>query len=289
MDGTDLREERCEAALAEATPERSQRASHRRGFWADVSVGLRCWPGWLFKGWYDIVLRYRRTAIGPLWLVITTGVMIACLTLVGPILFGGGDPNFIPYMVAGVLSWTFLSLAISETSGAFIENAGDIRAVHRPYSTHLFRVIMRNVIIYFHLLIIYVIALLLHMRVIVPHVPWFVIGLGLDIVWLFATGYSLAVLCARFRDVQQLIHAVLQVAFLLTPVFWDKSLLLGKSREWVVQLNPLHHLLEVIRSPLLGGPADTHSYLFTAGGIVIGGGVSIALHRRWIPRVPFWL
>src|SRR5262245_66441008 len=79
MDGTELGQDRCDVALAVATPERSQPASRRLGFWEGVSVGLRCWHAWLFKGWYDIVLRYRSTAIGPLWLGITTGVMIGCV------------------------------------------------------------------------------------------------------------------------------------------------------------------------------------------------------------------
>ncbi len=89
----------------------------------DLSDGLANWHAWVFKGWYDILLRYRRTLLGPIWMVLTTGVMIACLSLVGPALFGGGDPNFIPYMIAGIISWNFLSLGVTEGSSVFIEAA----------------------------------------------------------------------------------------------------------------------------------------------------------------------
>jgi len=259
------------------------------GMLSDLAAGLRVWPAWAYKGWYDIVLRYRRTAIGPLWQVITTGVMVACLAVVGPALFGGGDPNFIPYMVAGVLSWTYISLSISELSGAFTENAGDIRSVRGVYSTYVYRVIFRNQIIYGHLLLIFITTVLIDRGRIVPNVPVFVVGIVLVAAWLVAVGLFLAIVCARFRDIQQLISSILQVSFLLTPVFWDKSLLLGKSREWVIQCNPLFHLLELIRAPLLGGVPSLSSYFVTLAGVLIGGGISAFLFRKNIHRVPFWL
>ena len=272
-----------------AEPSYALRSFASDQLFADIAAGIRAWPAWVFKGWLDIVLRYRRTAIGPLWLVITTGLMILCLAVIGPILFGGGNTNFIPYMVSGILCWTYISLSISELSSAFAENAADIRAVRTPYSTYLLRVLFRNQVVFAHLLIIYVIALILHEELIVPNLVLFAVNVAVVSVWLFLVGFWLSLVCSRFRDVQQVVTAILQVAFLLTPVFWDKSLILGKSRSWVVEFNPLFHLLELLRAPLLGSVPSASSYIVTAIGIACSLAIAIPLYRRCVHRLPLWL
>jgi ABC-type polysaccharide/polyol phosphate export permease len=256
---------------------------------SDVAAGLRSWQAWSFKGWYDIVLRYRRTAIGPFWLVLTTGVMIGCLAFVAPTLFGGGNPNFVPYMVAGILSWTYLSVCITEMSGAFLENAGDIRSIRLPRSLYIFRVLFRNTIVYAHLLIIYVLVVLSSHEPVAPNFALFFVDVA--VIWIFFVpfGFILAISCARFRDLQQLVGAVMQVAFLLTPVFWDKRMLLGQSRGWVVEYNPLFHLLEMLRAPLLGQRVSPSTYLVVAGIFVGGWALSTILYRTLSRRIPFWL
>jgi ABC-type polysaccharide/polyol phosphate export permease len=255
----------------------------------DVQAGIRTWHAWTFKGWYDIVLRYRRTLLGPVWMVITTGVMIACLSVLGPALFGGGDPKFIPYMVSGIISWNFLSLGIIEGCNAFIEHSNDIRSVRMPYSIYVFQVIFRDIIVYGHLLVIYVVVLILNAGNIVPNLGLFLVGLFLVCLWLTAMSFLTSLVCARFRDLQQLLTSLMTVAFLLTPVFWDKTILLGSSRGLVVELNPLYHYLDVIRSPLLGQVPTLSTYAFAVIGIVVTFFLAELLYRASIRRVPFWL
>lgn len=257
---------------------------------SDLNEGISRWRSWIFKGWYDIVLRYRRTVVGPFWLVLTTGTMIGCLTLIGPTLFGAGDPNFIPYMVAGIVSWSFLSVCVTETSSSLLENSSDIRAIRLPYSSFIFQAIFRNLIVYAHVLLIYVFTLAVMRRGIQPNVALFLVNLVIVSLCMVPFGFLAAIACARFRDVQQLIGAIIQVAFLLTPVFWDKSILLGRSaRSWVVEYNPLFHLLDALRAPLLGGAPTMHSYLFLAGFFAIGTALAAFVYGRVARRIPFWL
>jgi ABC-type polysaccharide/polyol phosphate export permease len=255
----------------------------------DLKAGLQNWHAWVYKGWYDIVLRYRRTALGPFWLVLTTGTMIACLALIAPILFGGGNPKFVPYMVAGIISWTYLSVCITEMSGAFLENAGDMRSIRLPSSVYVLQIIFRNIVVYCHLLLIYAFVILVTHDGIMPDVSWFLVNLVIVSATLVPFGFILAIACARFRDIQQLVGAVMQIAFLLTPVFWDKHALLGSSRSWVIEYNPLFHLLEMLRAPLLGQHLPSSAYAFIATLFVVGAVLSSVLYRAFIRRVPLWL
>ena len=66
------------AAVLELTSEMSLRARNRLAF-ADLSEGLRMWRLSWTLGWLDIRLRYRGSMLGPFWLTLSTGVMVASL------------------------------------------------------------------------------------------------------------------------------------------------------------------------------------------------------------------
>ena len=52
-------------------------AARTRWAVADVAGGLRLWRLAWALGWLDIRLRYRGSMLGPFWLTISTGVMVA--------------------------------------------------------------------------------------------------------------------------------------------------------------------------------------------------------------------
>ena len=57
--------------------------------------------------------------------------------------------------------------------------------------------------------------------------------------------------CARFRDIQQLVGTLLQISLFLTPIFWSPDQLSGRT-ALLAALNPMYHLIAIIREPLLG-------------------------------------
>ncbi len=78
----------------------------------------------------------------------------------------------------------------------------------------------------------------------------------------------------------------------MTPVLWPAEMLRGRSRAlgWVVDLNPLYHLLEVVREPLLHSrPASAASY--GAAGLLLVGLALAALYltRRFHRRLAYLL
>lgn len=50
--------------------------AHGCSAWQDWWAGTRNVELWSTLAWYDIVLRYRRSMLGPLWLTISMGAML---------------------------------------------------------------------------------------------------------------------------------------------------------------------------------------------------------------------
>ena len=216
----------------------------------DLLEGLSSSHVWAMLGWMEIRQRYRRSLLGPFWLTISTGAMIACIGFLYGRLFGQQLDVYFPYLAVSLVVWQTLAGMMNDSCQAFISAEGFIKQVKMPLSVHVYRVVWRNLIIFLHNLVIVVVVLLFF-----PPTPsWHLLMAPLGLIFLAINGVwfgtVLGLLCARFRDIPQIVASLVQVAFFVTPVMWDAAML-GKYR-WAADLNPLFHLLELVRAPLLG-------------------------------------
>ena len=94
---------------------------------------------------------------------------------------------------------------------------------------------------------------------------------------------------ARFRDVQPLVGSVLQIAFFVTPIFWQAQLVSGSMADALVNYNVLFHFIEIVRLPMLGQAPGAYSWIMVIGSTVIGWWVTMYMFSRFRRRVPYWL
>jgi len=240
-------------------------------------------------GWQDVVQRYRRSRIGAFWLTISMGVMIGALGVIFGTLFRSPLQDFLPFVCAGVILWSFLATSINEGCGTFIEAGGVILQVRMPLFTHILRVLWRNTIILGHNLIILPIVLLFTGKypgaTALLVVPGFLLVV-LNMSWIMLV---LAVICTRFRDMTQVSQNLMQVLFYATPIIWMPSTLPDSRVRVVLELNPFYHLISLVRSPLLGQVPDIMDWVVSIGLMVVGWTFALFFFGRYRRRVPYWI
>ncbi|MEW6643535.1 MAG: ABC transporter permease [Pseudomonadota bacterium] len=253
----------------------------------DLVEGGRHYEMWWRFALHDIKQRFRRSLIGPFWLTLSMGIMVGAMGLVFSTIFQQEIAGILPYISVGLILWGFVSSCVNEGSGVFIASADYVRNVPIPLSVHVYRMIARNVIILAFNMTIYLLVL-----VVFPHplnlnyllaIPGFVLLL-INVSW---SSIALAVLSARYRDIPQVVASLLQVIFFVTPVFWSAQTL--PNRPAFILLNPIYHLLEIVRTPLLGGLPHLLSWAVALGCAVIGSVATVLLYRRAYPRVAYWV
>ena len=112
-------------------------------------------------------------------------------------------------------------------------------------------------------------------------------GLALILLAAMPTAFLLGTLSARFRDLQQIIASIVQLAFFLTPIFWKRELL--KDRTWLADYNPFQILIEGVRRPIVEGlpPADAYvKILILIAILFLVSAPFFAAYRR---RLAFWV
>ena len=240
-------------------------------------------------GWQDIKQRYRRSRIGPFWLTISMGVMIGVLGLVFGSVFNSTMPEFLPFLTAGLILWTFYSTLINEGCLAFIQSDSMIKQLPLPLFVHVMRVIWRNLIILAHNLVILPIVFIVFMKPVSPVMLLFIPGLILSTLAISSMALIAGILCTRFRDLTPIIASSLQVVFYITPILWMPSLLSGQKAFFLLDSNPFYHLVEIVRAPLLGYVPSTSNWVLSLGTAVFGWGIALLLYARFKYRISYWL
>jgi ABC-type polysaccharide/polyol phosphate export permease len=247
-------------------------------------VSIHIWP---MLGWLEIKQRYRRSLLGPFWLTISTGAMIAGM---GPLygrLFSLDIANYFPYLAVSFIAWLFIANIFNDACMVFISAEGFIKQMKAPLTVYVLRMVWKNLIILGHNVIIVAAVLLFWPPALDWHVllvPLGVLLLAVNSIWL---GAFLGLLCARFRDIPQIIGSLVQVAFFLTPVMWRPEML--KGSQWAADWNPFYHFLEVVRGPLVSGATNWFSWAVVLGITVAGYGAALLLFARYRARIAYWV
>ena len=112
-------------------------------------------------------------------------------------------------------------------------------------------------------------------------------GLALLVINAVAGGIFLGMICARFRDVAQIVASIMQLTFFFTPVLWKPSLL-GDKQVWL-PLNPFYVLMETIRGPLVEGGASPLIWIAALFYTACAVAFAFAFFVRFRGRIAFWV
>jgi ABC-type polysaccharide/polyol phosphate export permease len=187
-----------------------------------------------------------------------------------------------------MLGWVLISTVLTEYTDAFLIAESLIKQVKLPYSLHIHRIILRNIIIFFHNLLVMLPVIWFFKIKITFSLLWLIPGLFFIYINAVTYGLLLAILGTRYRDISQLIRSLIQVVFFLTPIMWNPEML-SEQKRFIVDFNPIYAFLELIRQPLLGGTPSFHNFLMVIVMTGIGIFTSAFLFTRYRARIVYWL
>ena len=256
----------------------------------DLKDSLKNWRVWFMLAYQDIKLRYRRSVLGPFWITLSMAITVYTMGYLYSHLFHSNIMTYFPFLAAGMLSWALISSAIIELTEGFTVSEGLIKQIKLPYSLYIHRIVARNILIFFHNILVMVPIIIIFHKTIKINFYTLLLIPGLLVIYLnaFFYGIALAMIGARYRDVSQIIRSLVQVTFFVTPVMWDPSIL-SPEKRYIADLNPFYSFIELIRAPITGAPPLLFNWIVTGGVTVIGIVFSFALFKRYRSRIVYWL
>lgn len=253
----------------------------------DILAGLRSYEIWTMLAWLEIKQRYRRSIIGPFWLTLSTAIMIFAMGPLYASLFSQKLDDYFLYLATGIIAWQLLSTSINESCQAFIGSEGFIKQCDLPLSVYVLRITWKNSIIFMHNFIVVVAVAIFFPPAIKVTVLLVVVALflfALNAVWV---GLVIGLICARFRDVTQIVASIVGIAFFVTPIMW-RSEMLGRN-SWIINLNPFYHFIQIIRAPITGEVIDVNNWYAVAFITVAGYLGALIIFGKFKNRIAYWV
>lgn len=217
----------------------------------------------------NLKIRYKNSALGFFWSLLTPLLFIAIYGIFAKILkFSANRPDYLKFLIVGIVVWQFLSMCMNDGLGAIIGNANLIKKTTFPRFILPLSMVAANLI---NFLLTFVVLLV---YLVVDHAHF-------GPVWLFplvlltqcalclGIGSILAVSNVFFRDTEHILGVGTLAWFFLTPVFYPAELQLAflpANLQWLAFLNPMTGIVCAYRSVLMSDfTVNPVLYLYSFG------------------------
>lgn len=224
---------------------------------------------WRF-GLRDLMLRYRQTALGVIWVVLQPLLSAGVFAVV----FGriaGLDSGPVPYFVfsfTGMLAWNLFNGVVTRASASLVSNQALISKVFFPRVLVPLSSVV-SVLVDF-LVAGALLAVLLAVNGINPGLAVLSMPLWVLLTVMMAAGIGLAAaaLMVSFRDIQYVVPFALQTLLYASPIAYPLSEV-DSGIRWMFDVNPLTWLLEGFRWSLLGADAPAAWQVWGSAGAAV--------------------
>jgi lipopolysaccharide transport system permease protein len=212
-----------------------------------------------FLAWRDIVVKYKQTMVGLLWVLMRPVFTLLVFTLVFGKIAALPSSN-VPYpllVFSGLMPWLFFAAAVMEVSNSIQTNGALVGKIYFPRLIVTLSVLVACLVDYA------VSCLLIAGVALWTGVPpsWRILSLPLLTLWVAAFAYGLglcgAALNVRYRDFRHLVPFALQLGVYVSPVGYSAGLIPEKWR-WVYSLNPMTGIIDGFRWAMVGEKFDVY-------------------------------
>jgi ABC-2 type transport system permease protein len=200
----------------------------------------------------DIKTRYKRSALGVAWTMLSPLLNMLALTFAFSTLLRQQIANFPVYLLCGTSLWNFFAQVTNHAASLAVDSGEMAKRVYIPRSVFVVSAVGVG-------LVNLVLSLVPLLAIIVltghpVHPSWFFLPVSIAIGACFTAGIALFVftLSCRFVDARETYNALLGPWFFVTPIVYTTSILPEHLRI-LVRINPMNYIVEVFRAPLYHG------------------------------------
>jgi len=215
--------------------------------------------------------KFRRSKLGILWTFLSPLCLTAIMSVVFATAFHSDIVTYAPYILSGILCWEVFSGSFVGGSYVIVANDAYIRQFNHPVTIYT----LKSAIVITISFLISLIALAAWILFLSPFhllLAFFTLPATLLIYFILAwSGTTIAALtCTKYRDYPQMVPLILQTLWYVSPVFFQRDMFENSAilSAWF-NLNPITHMLQLVRAPFLEGQLPTAINYFMASGFVL--------------------
>ncbi|CAN5201386.1 ABC transporter permease [soil metagenome] len=210
----------------------------------------------------ELAVRYRGSALGFVWAVLTPTVMIAIYTFIFAEVFGarfgerGTSWDYALYLFCGLLPWTAFQETTQTSAGVIVAQANLVKRVVFPLESLPVAQALAALATQLFGTIVLVVATFVIQRELHLSLLWLPVLLAPQLLAMLGAAWLVASLGVFLRDTAQVVGLLLVAWMFLTPIIYPEQIVPARYRT-LISLNPFTPLVSNYRRVMLeGAPPD---------------------------------
>jgi ABC-type polysaccharide/polyol phosphate export permease len=232
----------------------------------------------------DLTVRYKRSVLGFLWTMLHPLLLMLIFAVVFSSVFRGNSPHYETYFLSAYIAWNFFAQTTVNAMTSVAWNGPLMKRVRVPQSIFTLSTVISG-LVNVGLSLIVLFAIMLATGTPLHATLWF-LPVSLLLVGIFSFGASLALTAVSifFGDVREMVQAGMPALMYLTPIIYPISIVPERYR-WIIRLNPLVYIVEIVRDPIYYGIIPSHLTLIVATVVSLGSlTIGWMIFRHMAPR-----
>ena len=196
--------------------------------------------------------RYKRSALGVLWTLMNPVLHTAVLTVAFANIFKSSLPNYVLYVLSGMVCWTLFTTTTVYAMNSLIWGGSILGRIYIP-RTIFAAAAVGNGLTSFGLALVPLVGIM----IITGH-PWTLalisVPFAVLLLTVFVFGVSLLVssIAVLYTDFVEFYQVMVQALFFLTPIMYPEEILPAWAAP-LMRFNPMYSLVEMFRQPVYYG------------------------------------
>jgi lipopolysaccharide transport system permease protein len=202
----------------------------------------------------ELKYKFRRSKLGLLWTMITPLILAIIMTIMFGTLLKTDMRDYGPYIYSGVLIWEFILNSVIQGCTSLLHSEAYIKQYRHPFAIYPLKTTLVNAATFLISICGLAIWILFYkpMNLLVA-----VLAMPISVVLLFLLGWPVATLMSminlKYRDFEQIATLGMQLLWWISPVFFRPSMFSNPYLAIFLELNPVTHILNLLRAPMLYG------------------------------------
>ncbi len=217
----------------------------------------------------DILTRYKRSVLGVAWTMLNPLGIMLIMTFVFSLVFGR-DATYRASLLSGLIAWNFFQETTNGIMRSLVWGAALLERIYVPRTAFAISSLGSGLInLGFSVIPLLLVMALLQVPV-RPAILFLPVPALLLAAFCLGLGLILSVVAIYFADIAEMYKVGLRAWFYLTPIIYPEAMLQDNGAGWLLQINPLYHLITLFRIPLRDGRLPTLLEMLPGLAIALG-------------------
>ncbi len=224
----------------------------------------------------DLLARYKRSVLGMAWTMLNPLGMMVVLTVAFSQLFHA-TRAYPVYVLIGLIAWNFFAQTTTVAMRSVAWGGVLMHRINLPRTVFAISAVGTGLVNLVLSLVPLAAVMLVTGTPLTPTALLMPVAIALLALFTLGIGLLLSTVAVYFPDVAEMYQIVLLGWMYLTPVIYPEQIIPAGYRWWLLNVNPMYHLVQFFRLSLYDGhwPSPIHLAVMAAAavGVLIVGWV----------------